>query len=239
MDFVEFSVGIFGENLWVFFWGFGGIFVQQFYGFSVEILWDFLRIFWDFSWAFCGFFLGILWNDLYKTILWRFCGIFLSTLWHFCRKILWDFCEYFMRIFWNILQQFHRIFFYFFPTISPTFFSLFPPKTPPNFRKKWRFKFTFGQSPIHSCEHGFFQRIPHDGPVLQLHQGVAAGDGPVSFQGNFGHWQHFLAFPGGKIWEFWGYSQRVLWRGVMGRWCRKNKKGEIGWNGWKITQKMG
>lgn len=90
----------------------------------------------------------------------------------------------------NFFAPFRRRFF---PVFSP-----FPTRNASKFPEKIGdfLGFTFGEGPIHGCEHGFFQRVPHDGSVLQLHQGMAAGDGSMSFHWNFRHWKHLFAFPG-------------------------------------------
>lgn len=54
---------------------------------------------------------------------------------------------------------------------------------------------TSGQCPVHGCQHGFLQGVTHEGPVVQLHEGVARGQSPVCLYRDAGHRGHLLPVP--------------------------------------------
>jgi len=55
--------------------------------------------------------------------------------------------------------------------------------------------FTFGQGPVHRHQHRLLQRIPHQRPIIQLHERVARSDGSVGFYRNVRDGRHFLPIP--------------------------------------------
>lgn len=59
-------------------------------------------------------------------------------------------------------------------------------------------KLTFGQGPLHSGQHGFLQRVTHQGPVVHLHQRVAGGNYPVCFSRNVRHGGHVFPISAGR-----------------------------------------